>query len=81
VPLWAQLRRNNADASEGTVEALEKIVAAIPERLLGVKIVVRADSGFSREFIILNSAVEKTRMATITPLPELVGRYFRVLVG
>jgi hypothetical protein len=43
--------------------------------------VVRADSGFSREFIILNSAVEKTRMATITPLPELVGRYFRVLVG
>ena len=31
--------------------------------------------------IILNSAVEKTRMATITPLPVLVGRYLRVLVG
>jgi hypothetical protein len=30
---------------------------------------------------ILNSAVEKTRMAIVTPLPELVGRYFRVLVG
>jgi hypothetical protein len=33
------------------------------------------------EVFILNSAVEKTKMATITPLPELVGRYFRVLVG
>ena len=31
--------------------------------------------------IILNSAVEKTRMAIITPLLELAGRYFRVLVG
>ena len=30
---------------------------------------------------ILNSAVGKTRMATITPLPELAGRYFRVWVG
>ena len=33
------------------------------------------------EAFILNSAVEKTKMATITPLPELVGRYFRVWVG
>jgi hypothetical protein len=52
VLLWAQLRRSNADASEGTVEALEKIVSAIRERLPGVKIVVRADSGFSRESIM-----------------------------
>ena len=52
VPLWAQLRRSNADASEGTVEALQKIVAAIRERLPSVKIVVRADSGFSREEIM-----------------------------
>ena len=52
VPLWAQLRRSNADASEGTVEALQKIVPAIRKRFPGVKIVVRADSGFSREEIM-----------------------------
>ena len=52
IPLWAQLRTSDQDASTGTVEALEKIVAAIRARFPGAKIVVRADSGFSREPIM-----------------------------
>lgn len=52
IPLWAQLRTSNQDASIGTVEALEKIVAAIRARFPDAKILVRADSGFSREPIM-----------------------------
>lgn len=52
VVLWAQLRSADRDASEGTLEALAQIVAAIRKRLPKVKIVVRADSGFSREAIM-----------------------------
>jgi len=52
VPLWAELRTSDHDASAGTVEALKKIVAAIRKRFPNAKIVVRADSGFSREEIM-----------------------------
>jgi len=52
VPLWAQLRTADRDASEGTLEALEQIVAAIRARFPKVKILVRADSGFAREAIM-----------------------------
>jgi len=53
IPLWAQLRDCKRDASDGTVEALEKIVAAIRRRFgKKVRIVVRADSGFAREKIM-----------------------------
>ncbi len=52
VILWAQLRTSEHDASGGTVEALEKIVAAIRKRLPKVRIIVRADSGFCREAIM-----------------------------
>lgn len=52
VVLWAQLRTADRDASDGTLEALEQIVAAIRARLPKVKIVVRADSGFAREAIM-----------------------------
>ena len=52
VPLWAQLRSSDKDASTGTVEALKKIVAAIRRRMPKVKIVVRGDSGFTREAIM-----------------------------
>jgi len=52
IPLWAQLRTSDQDASTGTVEALEKIVAAIRACFPGAKILVRADSGFSREPIM-----------------------------
>jgi hypothetical protein len=49
VCLWAQLRTSDHDASDGVVEALAQIVAALRERLPHVKIIVRADSGFARE--------------------------------
>jgi hypothetical protein len=45
------------------------------------KIAPVADRALGFKRFNLNSAVEKTRMAIVTPLPELVGRYFRVLVG
>ena len=52
VILWAQLRASDCDASAGTVEALEKIVAAIRRRLPKARIIVRGDSGFCREAIM-----------------------------
>jgi Transposase DDE domain group 1 len=52
VVLWAQLRTADRDASDGSVEALAQIVAAIRQRMPKVKIVVRADSGFAREAIM-----------------------------
>lgn len=52
VPLWAQLRTSNMDASKGTVEALEKIVPAIRRRCPQARIIVRGDSGFCREDIM-----------------------------
>lgn len=52
VVLWAQLRTADRDASDGTIEALDQIVAAIRARLPKVKIIVRADSGFAREAIM-----------------------------
>jgi hypothetical protein len=53
IPLWAQLRDCKRDASDGTVAALEQIVAAIRRRLGGeVRIIVRGDSGFARDPIM-----------------------------
>jgi Transposase DDE domain group 1 len=52
VPLWAQLRTADRDASEGTVEALAQIVAEVRRRLPQARIVVRGDSGFCREAIM-----------------------------
>ncbi len=52
VVLWAQLRTSDRDASDGTLEALQQIVAAIRARFPKVKIVVRADSGFARDGIM-----------------------------
>jgi Transposase DDE domain group 1 len=53
IPLWAELRKSDRDASRGTVEALQKIVPAIRRRFgKKVAIVVRGDSGFCREEIM-----------------------------
>ena len=53
IPFLAKLRDCKRDASEGTVEALQKIVPAIRKRFGSkVRIIVRADSGFAREAII-----------------------------
>jgi hypothetical protein len=53
VPLLAQLRDCKRDASDGTVEALKKIVLAIRKRFSRkVRIIVRGDSAFAREPIM-----------------------------
>jgi len=52
VPLWSQLRTADRDGSEGTVEALEKIVPALRKRCPRARIIVRADSGFCRDEIL-----------------------------
>lgn len=49
VPIWAQLRTADRDASDGTVQALEWIVPAIQRRCPKAKIILRGDSGFCRE--------------------------------
>jgi hypothetical protein len=50
IPLWAQLRTADRDGSQGTLEALQKILCAIRERFgKHTLIIVRGDSGFCRE--------------------------------
>ena len=53
VPLWAQLRGSDGDAARGAVDALKKIVAAVRKRCPKARIIVRADSGFCREEIMV----------------------------
>ena len=53
VPLWAQLRTADQDGAAGTVPALEKIVAAIRKRSPQTRVIVRGDSGFCREEIMV----------------------------
>jgi hypothetical protein len=50
--LCARLRPSNIDASAGSVEELERIVAQIRARWPETKIIIRGDSGFCREAIM-----------------------------
>src|SRR6266581_2949434 len=50
--LCARLRSSNIDASAGSVEELQRIVAQIRSVWSGVRIVVRGDSGFCREELL-----------------------------
>lgn len=50
--VWAQLRTADRDGSDGTIEALAKIVAAVRRRCPRARVVVRADGGFCREAIL-----------------------------
>jgi hypothetical protein len=50
--LCARLRPSNIDASEGTVEELERIIGQIRCSWPEVRIIVRGDSGFCRETIM-----------------------------
>jgi len=52
-PLWAQLRTAEHEAAHGAVPALEKIVAAIRQRCPKARLIVRGDSGFGREEIMV----------------------------
>ena len=51
--LAAKLRRSNIDASAGAVEEVERIVAQTRARWPGVRIILRADSGFAREALMV----------------------------
>ena len=53
IPLWAEQRKSDRDASRGTLEALQQIIPAIRRRLGNeVKIILRGDSGFCRDDIM-----------------------------
>jgi len=51
--LCARLRSSNIDAAKGAVYELERIAGQIRQRWPRVKLVIRADSGFCREEIML----------------------------
>jgi Transposase DDE domain group 1 len=50
--LCARLRPADIDAAAGSIKQLQRIVAQVREAWPGVKIVIRADSGFCREAIM-----------------------------
>jgi len=52
VVLWSQLRTSDRDGSDGTLEALQQIVAALRKRFAHVKILVRGDSAFARDALL-----------------------------
>jgi hypothetical protein len=52
LPVWAELRASNIDASLGTEAALSVIVSRIRKAVPGIRIIFRADSGFARESIM-----------------------------
>lgn len=52
-PLWAQLRTAEHEAAHGAVPALEQMVAAIRKRCPAARLIVRGDSGFGREEIMV----------------------------
>ncbi len=50
--VWAQLRTADRDAADGTVPALEALIAAVRRRCPKARIVLRGDSGFCRDEIL-----------------------------
>ena len=50
--LLAKLRRSNRDGCDGTLEEVQRIVAHIRTAWPKVEIVLRADSGFAREYLM-----------------------------
>ncbi|MGI8603175.1 MAG: IS1380 family transposase [Verrucomicrobiales bacterium] len=84
IALWAQLRDCKGDASEGSVEALKKIVPAIRKRFgRKVRIIVRGDSAFAREAIMGWCEGEKVfyclGVARNSRLEELLAEEFKTL--
>ena len=53
IPLWVQLRTCEHSAAHGVVPALEKLVAAIRKRCPKARIILRGDSGFGVEEIMV----------------------------
>ena len=50
--LWAQLRKADIDASDGSLEVLQRLAKLIRHKWPLVKILVRADSGFCRDALM-----------------------------
>jgi hypothetical protein len=50
--LCAQLRPSNIDGAEGSVEEVERIVGMLREKWPDVRIIVRGDGGFCREWLM-----------------------------
>ena len=59
VPLLAKLRPGDVDAAEGVVEVLERLVGAIRKRCQWARIIVRGDSAFGREEIMVWCEAQK----------------------
>ncbi len=55
--LCAKLRPSNIDAAAGSVKQLERIVSQIRRQWPDVRIVIRGDSGFCRDELILCASV------------------------
>jgi hypothetical protein len=53
VLLWAQLRTGDTDPKEDVIAALKKIIPAVRKRCPGATILVRGDSGFCREELMV----------------------------
>lgn len=51
--LVAMLRKSNIDACDGTVPVLERLVQAIRKKFPYTRIVLRGDSGFCRDYIMV----------------------------
>jgi hypothetical protein len=51
--LAAKLRRSNIDGSAGSIEELERIISQIRARWPKVRILLRADSGFARDALMV----------------------------
>jgi hypothetical protein len=53
IPLCAELRTSDRDGSQGTLEALQRIIPAVRKRLgYEVRIIIRGDSGFCRDALM-----------------------------
>jgi hypothetical protein len=50
--LCAKLRPANIDGAAGSLEEVQRIVGRLRERWPGVKIIVRGDSGFARDYLM-----------------------------
>jgi Transposase DDE domain group 1 len=83
VPVWAELRASQSDASKGSLRALQAIVAAIRRRCPHTRIIVRGDSGFCRAtaddaVFDLIKAHQTSKLVRFMSLP--VARYTKFLL-
>ena len=69
--LAAKLRPADIDASAGSVEEMARIVAHIRQRWPGVRILLRADSGFARDALM--AGARTTGWTSCSAWPRMPG--------